>query len=279
MSEKKYCIFCGAENSADADTCCACGRTMHPEEHLLKEYLYSKTKGKLKGKVEDSFLSVLKNWILSHLYGIVVTISLIALTVTTVSASFSSQPPYVRRISNPLTPAEQALAAENAGGSVTAAPEVTAAAEENNELTVTEEELGDISHLIGEFDYYYLVEVTLAGTNAHIESDVEETRMRNSLEECMIPEASGYRGVFEYGEPDPSAPSYDQVVMSHGDPAVNDPPTELGKRILADGHPVVTTPVTIEYSGPASSFTRSFLFTAARLDGTWYFAEVLSQGD
>lgn len=41
--EKKYCVFCGAENDADADVCCSCGKSMHEKDHLLKEYLYKKT--------------------------------------------------------------------------------------------------------------------------------------------------------------------------------------------------------------------------------------------
>jgi len=37
MENTKYCIFCGAENAADADTCRVCGKTMHPQENLLKD--------------------------------------------------------------------------------------------------------------------------------------------------------------------------------------------------------------------------------------------------
>ncbi|MDO4193281.1 MAG: hypothetical protein Q4D24_08265 [Erysipelotrichaceae bacterium] len=279
MNEKKYCIFCGAENSADVDTCCACGRTMHPEENLLKEYLYSKTKGKLQGKAEDSFLSVLKNWILSHLYGLVVTISIVTLATITVSASFGSQPPYVRRISSPLTPAEQALAAGSAESSVTAVPETPKAEEQNDEMAVSEEDINEVSHLISEFDFYYLTEITLAGQEFYFESEEEDIRERASLEECMVPEASGYRGEFVYGEPDHSQHNYDQVVLEPGEPVVNEPATELGERIMADGHPIVVYHVTNHYSGMGTEFTRSFVFTATRLDGTWYFAEVISQGD
>ncbi len=107
MEEKRYCIFCGAENTADAKTCTACGRTMHPREDLLKEYLYKKTKAKLRGKAEDSFLAILKNWILSHLYGVVVTVSLITLALS-LAGTFNPRPSYVRRISSPERPVYQA---------------------------------------------------------------------------------------------------------------------------------------------------------------------------
>ncbi|MBQ6488105.1 MAG: hypothetical protein IJI75_02650 [Solobacterium sp.] len=279
MNKKKYCIFCGAENTADADTCCACGRTMHPEEHLLKEYLYRKTKGKLQGKAEDSFLSVLKNWILSHLYGLVVTISLVALATITVSASFSSQPPYVRRISSPLTPAEQALAIGNETGSVTAVPETPAVEEQNDEMIVTEEDTNEVSHLTYEFDYYYMMEITLAGVEFYIESDEAETMQRANLDDCIVPEASGYRGEFVYGELDHSHYNYNEVRLDPGKPHINEPATELGERIMADGHPIIVYHATNHYSGQGTEYTRSFIFTATRLDGKWYFAEVLSLGD
>ena len=279
MNEKKYCIFCGAENPADADTCCACGRTMHPEEHLLKEYLYRKTKGKLRGKAEDSFLSVLKNWILSHLYGLVVTISLAALAVISVSASFSSQPPYVRRISSPLTPAEQALTAGNQESGMTVLPDTPPTEEPADELAVTEDDIQEVSHLINEFDIYYLMEITLAGQDDYVELEEGATMTRANLEECLVPAESGYRGEFVYGELDHSRYDYDQVVIDPGEPDVNKPASELGERILADGHPVIVYHVTGHYSGRGTDYTHLFTFTATKLDGTWYFAEVLSQGD
>ncbi|MBQ1532452.1 MAG: hypothetical protein IIZ57_09945 [Solobacterium sp.] len=277
MSEKKYCIFCGAENTADADTCCACGRTMHPEEHLLKEYLYKKTKGKLQGKAEDSFLSVLKNWILSHLYGLVVTISLVALATVTVSASFTSQPPYVRRISSPLTPAEQAVAANEESGK-TAVPSAPAAEEPNEEIAVKQEDIDEVSHLIYEFDFYYLSEVILAPQGIYMET--EDELSRSSLEDCLVPESSGYRGEFAYGEIDHNIFNYNEVYIDQGEPVINEPATELGKRIKADGHPVIVYHVTNHHYGSGGADqTLSFLFTATELDGTWYFAEVLSEGD
>ncbi len=279
MNEKKYCIFCGAENTADADTCCVCGRTMNPEEHLLKEYLYRKTKGKLQGKAEDSFLSVLKNWILSHLYGLVVTISLVTLAVISVSAAPSSQPPYVRRISSPLTPAEQALAvAGNDASSVTGVPETPAAEEQNEEIAVTQEDIDEVSHLIYEFDFYYLSEVVLAAQGIYMET--EDELSRGSLEECLVPESSGYRGDFTYGEIDHNEFRYNEVFIDQSEPIINEPETELGERILADGHPIIVYHVTNHhYADGGAERTLSFLFTATELDGTWYFAEVLSEGD
>ncbi len=269
MENIKYCIFCGAENDADEDTCRVCGKTMHPQENLLKEYLYRKTKDKLKGKAEDGFLSVLRNWILSHLYGVVVTVSLIAMAAVRLSAASPSLPSYVR--------------VTNAAGR----PDGTAAfyGTENNaqggavqtgELTVTTEDLNDVSFLMYEYSSRFM-EADIAAHGGRVESDREEDRERGSMEDCLVPPSYGYSGALEYYRLQTREFMYYESTTEQGDMLVNEPTTELGKRLLADGHPVVECIATSVYTGDEGSRELSFRYVSTKLDGTWYIAEILAQ--
>lgn len=85
--EVKYCIYCGAENDAGGDACQSCGKTLSPKENLFVEYLIRKTKDKLKDEATGTVLDAIKNYLLSHLYGTVVTVSILAVTVATVVGS------------------------------------------------------------------------------------------------------------------------------------------------------------------------------------------------
>lgn len=269
MENTKYCIFCGAENAADADTCRVCGKTLHPQENLLKEYLYRKTKDKLKGKAEDSFLSVIRNWILSHLYGVVVTVSLIALAAVRVSAASPSLPSYVRVTSAAGRP-DHTAASSGTENNAQESPVHT------GELTVTTEDLNDVSFLMYEYASRFM-EADIAAHGGHVESDREEDRERASLEECVAPPSYGYSGALEYYRLQTREFLYYESTTEQGDMLVNEPTTELGKRLLADGHPVVECIATSIYTGDEGSRELSFRYVSTKLDGTWYIAEVLAQ--
>ena len=281
MEEKRYCIFCGAENTADADTCAICGKTMHPEENLLKEYLYRTTKARLRGKAEDSFLSILKNWILSHMYGLVLTISLVTLAAVRISGSFTSQPSYVRTVSAGARPD---VLAESAGENGTMSTESGSQEtpgppepEENIELTVTQEDLFETSHLMYEYEFRF-IEAAARARGAYMETDDHDSDLeRSSMEDCLVPADYGYSGALEYYELDPDTFMYDEVSSTEEDPLINEPTTDLGKRILADGHPVVEYVATTNYSGEGTSRSLSFKYVTTRLDGRWYIAEILGQ--
>ncbi len=85
---KKYCIYCGTEHEAEAEYCWKCSRKLDPEENLLKDYLISKTKDTAKGKLEDSLFELIKNYLMSHAYGIILTIS-VMFTASTAIVSAS----------------------------------------------------------------------------------------------------------------------------------------------------------------------------------------------
>ena len=262
----KYCIFCGAENAKDADTCSVCGKTLHPQENLLKDYLYRKTKSRLRGKAEDGFISVLKNWILSHLYGVVVTISLVALAVINVNAS--SQSSYVRTVNEAGRP-----------DTWTAAPVHADAGMDQGQiadLTVTQDDIDEVAFLLYQYGYRYFEAVGRA-RGAIIEDDDDSEMDRASMEECLVPASYGYSGAVEYYELDMHANRFFEIRTTHGEPMINEPTTELGRRILADGHPVMEYIAVTNYEGDNGSAQLTFKYVAAKLDGVWYFAEILEQ--
>lgn len=85
--EMKYCIYCGRQNSPEAKFCVKCGKEMEPKENLLADFLLKRTRDKLKGSADDSLYNTIKNYLLSHLYGMALTISFVSAVVVTASAS------------------------------------------------------------------------------------------------------------------------------------------------------------------------------------------------
>ena len=77
MMGKLYCAFCGKEAENGAENCAACGKKIPAKENLFLDFLLDHTKDSIKGKIEDSVYETIKNFLLSHLYGVVVGISLI----------------------------------------------------------------------------------------------------------------------------------------------------------------------------------------------------------
>ena len=91
-NSKIYCIFCGEKNFRQSKTCCKCGKSLNEKDHLWKEYLFNHTKDDLKDKLTNSFLSTLKNYIESHLYGTFITLSVVMGTSFAVINLYSNSP-------------------------------------------------------------------------------------------------------------------------------------------------------------------------------------------
>ena len=85
-NQKIYCTRCGQEHEHTDQYCGNCGYFLHDKDHLLREYLINHTKAKLQGSVEDKIFETIKNFLLSHLYGMVMTVTLAAALVTAVAA-------------------------------------------------------------------------------------------------------------------------------------------------------------------------------------------------
>lgn len=113
----RYCVFCGSENDAEQKTCAACGKELYPQENLLEEYLRKEAEEQIKGKIVDTVFDKLKKFLLSHLYGIVLTVSVVFTAAAAVGAVGGSGIP------RDAVPLEQPPAADALGHLVSEAEE------------------------------------------------------------------------------------------------------------------------------------------------------------
>lgn len=81
----QYCVYCGTKNKLEDKKCIKCHKKLNPKDHPLLDYLKSKTKDNLKGKLEDNIFSTIINYIKSHLYGFILTCSIIVSTTCIVT--------------------------------------------------------------------------------------------------------------------------------------------------------------------------------------------------
>lgn len=77
METRKYCIWCGEYAENGKEKCTKCGKKINPKENLFLDFLKDHTKDKFKGEIEDRVYETIKNYLLSHLYGVVVGLSIV----------------------------------------------------------------------------------------------------------------------------------------------------------------------------------------------------------
>lgn len=77
-----FCTSCGKQNHSRHKECKYCKKDLHQKNHLLRDYMVDNIKDDLKDKVTDKFYSIIKNYLLSHIYG-----SILVATVVITSAS------------------------------------------------------------------------------------------------------------------------------------------------------------------------------------------------
>lgn len=135
MNQKIYCSYCGQEQKTTADRCPYCMHLLNDKAHLLRDYLVRHTKDKLKGDAEDKLYETIKNFLLSHLYGALVTITLSAAVVSAVAARPA---PRVRNIDERPVSVRNVLL-ESEAVPVEELPEGTVVPVETVEPTPTEE--------------------------------------------------------------------------------------------------------------------------------------------
>ena len=90
----KYCTYCGTKCTDEMAICPNCQKYLDPKENLFVEYLISKTKDKYKGDLEDSIIDAIINFIKSHLYGVILTISIVSVAFTGVVSGDG----YIKRV-------------------------------------------------------------------------------------------------------------------------------------------------------------------------------------
>jgi len=121
--DKKYCVWCGTAHGQKDTVCSQCGKRLDAKDRLFVEFLIDHTKDKLKGDIEDGIFDAIKNYLLSHLYSIVVAMSLVAVAVT---AALNADPAaHIKPVSE--VPQQLAVLGEAQDGETTAQVETTEA--------------------------------------------------------------------------------------------------------------------------------------------------------
>ena len=77
-SKECHCNRCGARIAEGDARCAVCGKKQQVKNTLLLDFLIAHTKDDITGKITDSIYEAVKNFLLSHLFGVVVSLSLVA---------------------------------------------------------------------------------------------------------------------------------------------------------------------------------------------------------
>ncbi len=92
----QYCTECGAANKKSAIYCTECEKKIKSRHLPFSDFLTGHIKSDVKDGVTTSLFSLLKKAIVSHLYGTVLTLSVIA----TVAVSALAATPYIKTVKN-----------------------------------------------------------------------------------------------------------------------------------------------------------------------------------
>ncbi len=95
IAEIKYCTHCGSTNKASAVVCCECERKIINSYRPFYDFLKKHTKDDISGNITDTLFSCLKKFLMSHIYGAVLSVTIVAAAVSTVY----SVEPHIERIS------------------------------------------------------------------------------------------------------------------------------------------------------------------------------------
>ncbi len=260
MEEKKYCIFCGSPLEDGNDRCPSCKKLVPVKENLFKEYLYRNTKEKLKGKAEDTLFSVIKNWILSHLYGVVVSLMIVGLAVhfTAVQAA----PSYIEVINSSTRPAVQE---DNQPPHPSQAPEQSITRDDKNETV----------WMINDFLSAAFYEVLLRETGGVGLDDFSKPERPSA--DYLLP--SSYGGVIKNDYHVSFGYKETSNLVDHDNITWNTPKTETGKKLYSEGCQVVEIQAGNRYRDEHSPDApvvkeEKFIFVLVKADGHWYIAEV-----
>ncbi len=79
-----YCVYCGKENKIESKKCSKCKKELDPKNRPFRDYIMDSIKDKVSGDIEDNLFSLITNFIKTHLYGFVLTCSVIISAVSVV---------------------------------------------------------------------------------------------------------------------------------------------------------------------------------------------------
>ena len=92
----QYCSECGAANKKSAVKCCECEKKINAHHSPFRDFLIGHLKSDITDTAGTSLFGILRRLIVSHLYGTILTVSLVA----TVAVSAVCATPYIKPVTN-----------------------------------------------------------------------------------------------------------------------------------------------------------------------------------
>ena len=89
-----YCTTCGAVNKKSAVFCDECKNKIIVRHRPIVDFLKKRAKGKAAGEVTERLFKLIRDFLFDHLYGMVLTVSVVATVTTTVVTAT----PYVKKV-------------------------------------------------------------------------------------------------------------------------------------------------------------------------------------
>lgn len=246
ISQNQFCIWCGDAIKVDSKFCTKCGKKQTDEENPFIDWLIAHTKDKLKGDAESSLFDAIKNFILSHLYGTVMSIAIIAAAGITVYAS----EPYIQKYNDSNMPEYMSALYGNAE---------KAPVSQHNTVSVN-----SVRNVCNK----YLDIVSVAGNNP-----------ADPVHGIVPTSGFKFSGEYEviYNE---KFVNTDSFYLRDSTSAVISKPTDfklyITNQMFADGYNVAeyTKEQYIEDASSAEKiYTRQLIFSVVEIDGNWYVTE------
>ena len=94
--EVYYCTHCGASNKKSATECIECEKKIISKYRPFYDFLKKHTKEETTDKAVDTVFTLIRKFLLSHIYGIMLSVSIIAAGVAMVYGSTS----YIKEVKN-----------------------------------------------------------------------------------------------------------------------------------------------------------------------------------
>ena len=269
MDEKVYCVWCGCKHVKKTEKCMACGKKLDPKDRLLVDFLVEHTKDKFKGDLEDSLYEAIKNYLLSHLYGVVVTIAIVG--AVTAAAAAPKPDAHIQPVEQPPVIIE-------------VAPETTAPVVEEEPVVeyyqLTEQDKANALSQLTNFALDLEWEGMTAGTHVYIYFISEELEIElgydslthmyaDRLDEVVYPFAPVTKGELV---PDYStwttgpSPVHMQQLMDMGYPVAS----------LEGAYTIYEEHRQPDYSEYELLGTSEYLITFAQEEGLWLLVEQIS---
>ena len=281
MEQVTYCVWCGCENDAGQELCAQCAKPLNPKESLLIDFLVVHTKDKIKGDMEDNLYEALKNFLLSHLYSVIITI---ALVVTAAAAVLSPDPTaHIEKVDVFPLHYQEPLATTVPETTV---PETTVPATTSGEYVITEADKAEIGVCLEAFaqemtmtgmigdDYEYL--------NYLISDELETALGYDSYVDMFYDHTD--RDLYPHAVIHSNKITFDEATWS------SQPRTQNGQQLVDMGYTIATVYVDYAFYGTISNIsniyetkptneligTPRYLMTFTIENGKWLLVEQIN---